>query len=390
MGADEHGATMNEGAVTAERGFLPASDPLEALPEEFAAWEALARDLPKLLAARAVRARLDRLPLLDPRRLGAAAELERAMLLLSYFGHAYVWGDRPPARSVPAGVAVPWFEAARKLGRPPVLSYASYALQNWRRLDPRGPIALGNLALLQNFLGGLDEEWFILVHVEIEGAAGPAMAALRPAQQAAEKDDPGRLETALGKIATALDRMNSTLDRMPESCDPYVYFTRVRPYIHGWKGNPALPGGLVYEGVETHAGRPQEFRGETGAQSTIVPSLDAALGIAHKPDALRDYLMEMRDYMPPAHRSFLETLERGPSLREYVRRQGATPLRDVYNSCVTGLEGFRAKHFDFALRYIHQQAPFDPANPTAVGTGGTPFMPYLGKHLGETADHLLQ
>ncbi len=43
--------------------------------------------------------------------------------------------------------------------------------------------------------------------------------------------------------------MLETLRRMPEFCDPYVYFHRVRPYIHGWKDNPAVPDGVVHEGV---------------------------------------------------------------------------------------------------------------------------------------------
>ena len=40
------------------------------------------------------------------------------------------------------------------------------------------PIELGNIALLQNFLGGMDEEWFILVHVDIEARAGSALAGM--------------------------------------------------------------------------------------------------------------------------------------------------------------------------------------------------------------------
>src|SRR5207247_7554335 len=102
----------------------------------------------------------------------------RAMMLLSYFAHAYVWGATNPADQIPRGIAVPWHALAGCLGRPPVLSYASYALDNWRRIDPRGPIALGNIALLQNFLGGIDEEWFILVHVDIEKKAARALAAI--------------------------------------------------------------------------------------------------------------------------------------------------------------------------------------------------------------------
>lgn len=375
--------------MTPERGFLPAGDPLTALPEPFAPWEDLARELPKLLAAGTVRARLERLPRLEAAALDSDAERERAMLLLSYFGHAHVWGESPPPASIPACVAVPWHEVAERLGRPPVLSYASYALQNWRRLDPRGPIRLGNLALLQNFLGGVDEEWFILVHVEIEARAASALAAIGPAQEAAGQDRPEEVGAALGRMAAALEAINAVMERMPERCDPYIYYTRVRPYIHGWKNQPALPQGLLYEGVEAYAGRPQGFRGETGAQSSIVPSLDAALGIAHQPDQLREYLMEMRDYMPPRHRDFIRAVEAGPSVRACALRHRAG-LRDAYNACVSGVERFRAKHFEYAARYIHHQAQRDPANPTAVGTGGTPFMPYLGKHLSETTGHLIR
>ena len=32
------------------------------------------------------------------------------------------------------------------LSRPPILSYDGYALFNWKRFDPTGPIALGNIA----------------------------------------------------------------------------------------------------------------------------------------------------------------------------------------------------------------------------------------------------
>ncbi len=354
------------------RGFLPASDPLVRLPAAFDAWEGVAAELPKRLAAGRVRRALAQLPACDTARLRTPAELERAMLLLSFFGHAYVWGEGPPPRSLPASLAVPWHEVAARLDRPPVLSYASYALHNWRRLDPQGPIALGNLALLQNFLGGADEEWFILVHIEIEAKAAPAIAAL--AQES----------PSLPVIAAALEEMNAVLERMPERCDPYIYYSRVRPYIHGWKNQPALPDGLIYGGVSD---RPLRLRGETGAQSSVVPALDAALGIEHKPDVLRDYLWEMRDYMPPAHRAFIAALESRPSLRRAALEDCS--LREAYNACVRGLERFRAKHFEYAARYVHQQSQRGTANPTDVGTGGTPFMPYLGKHLSETTEHLL-
>lgn len=153
--------------VDPQRGFLPSPDPLACLPPTFTLWEEIAHNLPKLLVAGTVRHTLEQLPILKVAGLRDLAQLERGMVLLSYFGHAYVWAEEKPAGRIPVGITVPWYAVAHQLGRPPVLSYASYALQNWRRLNPAGPIALGNIVLLQNFSAGVDEEWFILVHQRV-------------------------------------------------------------------------------------------------------------------------------------------------------------------------------------------------------------------------------
>jgi len=375
---DLHAFDMSE-----DRGFLPHADPIEQLPPWFSAWDEMGQKLPKLLVSDHVRPAIERMPILDFSQLESHAERERAMMLLSYFAHAYVWGGGEVARRLPASISIPWARAAEHLGRPAVLSYASYALHNWRRIDPDGPVALGNIALLQNFLGGQDEEWFILVHVDIEAKAAPALAAFAPAFDAVRNDNPGRLTSKLATIMEALQRMSATLDRMPERCDPYIYFHRVRPYLYGWKNQPALPDGMIYDGCYDE--KPQKFRGETGAQSGIIPSLDALFGITHKDDPLRSYLLEMRDYMPPAHRGFLEAAEAGPSVRAYVEQHSeAAGLRDAYNACVNLVHRFRATHLEYAATYIHKQGGSSHANPNDVGTGGTPFMPYLKKHRDET------
>jgi indoleamine 2,3-dioxygenase len=333
---------------------------------------------------------LDALLPISIESLTTEPELERAMILLSYFGHAYVWGEMPPSSRLPAGIAVPWYAVSGQLGRPPILSYASYALNNWRRLDRSDPIALGNIVLLQNFLGGVDEEWFILVHVDIEAHAAPALIELERAQHAAEEDRPDDVEASLRAIAGALAKINQTLSRMPERCDPYIYYNRVRPYLYGWKDHPALPDGVIYAGVREFAGKPQKFRGETGAQSCIIPSLDAALGISHGDDPLRIFLAEMRDYMPPAHRKFLASLEARPSIRAYALGHRRSPIGDLYNECISQIERFRQTHLEYAARYIHLQSQRSAANPNAVGTGGTPFVPYLTKHRDETTQSSLR
>ncbi|SPP63537.1 hypothetical protein [Nitrospira lenta] len=273
-----------------------------------------------------------------------------------------------------------------------MLSYASYALDNWRRLDPAKPIQLDNIVLLQNFLGGLDEEWFVVIHVQIERQTGPGLAGLIQAMNGAAGDKPGEVLAGLQSLAAAQTAMRDTLLRMKERCDPYIYYNRVRPYIHAWKNSPALPSGLVYEGVTAYAGQPQQFRGETGAQSSIVPCLDAGLGIVHAPDPLTVYLQEMREYMPPQHQAFLYAIQQTtdgndrPLLSAYIRDQSSRhpELWEAYCTCVDLLAQFRDIHVGYADSYIHRQHQIHASNPSAVGTGGTPFMAYLQKHLDET------
>ena len=122
-------------------------------------------------------------------------------------------------------MARPWFKVAQRLGRPPVLSYASYALDNWRRLDPGGPIAVGNLALLQNFLGGLDEEWFATIHVQTEQEA-PALMALPAAQAAmAREDGPGLLRALHNQLPGCTEADGSRRER-PVLNSQWVYLGR--------------------------------------------------------------------------------------------------------------------------------------------------------------------
>ena len=183
---------LSDYEISPKQGFLP-QDPCENLPDCMTLNQ-LGRELPKSLSARTVRRFIDEqrqlLPSIPP--TWRSEEYRAAMRILSFAGHAYVWEvpDQPVA-TLPPQLAKPWHEVAQRLGRPPVLSYASYALDNWRRLDQTKPIQLDNIVLLQNFLGGLDEEWFVVVHIQIEREAGSGLAGLLRAMKgaAADKED---------------------------------------------------------------------------------------------------------------------------------------------------------------------------------------------------------
>lgn len=368
------------------RGFLPEVDPCLRLPAAFEPWDALGQALPTLLAAGRARERIQRLPLLESRLLEEPVHLERAMLLLSFFGHAAVWEKGPghPELSVPRSVAVPWVQVARRLGRPPVLSYASHALSNWRRLDPQEPIALGNLAALQTFLGGSDEEWFILVHVNLEAQASPVLEAAIAIQEAVVRGNSEVLEQTLRTIAEAQQSVGRAMERMPERCDPSIFFTRIQPYLHGFLESP-----LRYEGVEELADQPQALAGASAAQSMVLPLIDAALGVRHTEGSLNEYLVRLRGYMPAEHLRLLASVERGPSVRDYILSHREPALEEAYNRCIDLLRDFRQRHMELSARYIIEQAKAQATARGDTGTGGTPFTYLLRKHREETERYLI-
>jgi indoleamine 2,3-dioxygenase len=163
----------------------------------------------------------------------------------------------------------------------------------------------------------------------------------------------------------------------------------VRPYIHGWKDNPALDGGVVYEGVDRYKGVPQAFRGQTGSQSSIVPSMDALLGVGHAAGPLRAYLDELHIYRPPGHRRFIDTVRAQSRVRDFAKQAGHKGLTDAYNAAVQAVADFRSRHLEYAASYINKQGGYSTGNDTEIGTGGTPFMKYLKKHRDETRANLL-
>lgn len=357
------------------RGFLPSENPLQRLPPPFNAWEATAHDLSALIMTGRVRQTLEKLPVLDYRQLTDSRELTRAMLLLSVFAGAYVWGEAVPAARLPHTIAVPLWAVAEQLGRPPIISHSSMVLNNWRLLDPDSPIALDNLDTLQLFLGGMDEKWFYLATVGVEITGAPLILMLVDAQTAVTYQRPADLVSLFERMEAVLAATYTALVRIQEKCDPYIFYHRVRPFLTGW---PAP--GLIYEGVSD---TPMIFSGGSAAQSSLIQVIDAGFGVQHSHPASAPFLMDMRSYMPPKHRAFVELIEAGPSIRQFVldHQQDYPALRDGYNACIAIVDNFRKKHMEIAVRYISHQARNAEG---AKGTGGTDFVEFLSAAAKET------
>jgi len=405
---------------------------------------------------------LSQLPVLRTDKLITDAELRRAHLLLCLFAHAYVWGGPSPIDRIPEGIAKPLCEVSDRLHIPPVLGHPSIVLYNWRRLDAKGDICMENLATLNNFFDGRDESWFYLITVEIEAYGAPAIVPIMLAMdsiqrfndeeasrrsifdgQAANVKSHGQKYTLsqrshseeagtcdsdgdndeviytnealvgtlnrwrvaafvvaqLQHVKRATDAMTQSILNMREGCHPFIFYHRVRPFLSAWKHNPAMPKGVIYEGVSDV---PKQFYGGSAAQSSLLPFLDIALGVTHDSNKSRDFLLAMRDYMLLPHREFLEYLESIANLRQFVQTQVADlesevakdltaeerellqQLRDAYDDTVKALQQFRSGHINLVAEYIIAQQRHGMPKGGSLegsaggrGTGGTELMSFL-------------
>jgi indoleamine 2,3-dioxygenase len=381
--ARQNGAVTAPLALDDERGFLPREDPLPAFETDrhgpavasyLERLDELGAELPDRLEDGDLRPAvrdLDTPPggLFDEL---SGREVVRVCLLSGFFASGYVnqIGSDPVDR-LPAGAAVPLYRSSDLLGRKPILSYDVLCLHNWRRRDPEADFALGNLDTVQQFRNLDDERWFVVIHVAIEEAAAPGLAACSRAHDAIRADDPGALRAELETVADSLEEQTAIMRRMTEGNEPEVFATEFRPYYDGFDE-------VVYEGVDAFEGNPRTYRGGSGAQSCVLPSIDATLGVDHEATDLIDKLGDMRSYMPDQHRAAIQRFDEGPDVRPYVAERDDEALTAAFNRCVEGLGAFRETHLKQVVQYIRQ------VTGETTGTGGTDYMPFLGKMREET------
>ena len=194
----------------ADHGFLPNQDPLKEFPRSspLAVLDDLGHDLPSLLQDPGFRERARRLVMpqwTEPENPRVRLpQMRLCYVRLGFLAAAYInQVGEPPVDTLPRNLAVPLCDICRRLSRPPILSYDGYALFNWKRFDPAGPIALGNIDTIQNFVHLYDEHWFILVHVEIEQIAAGVLAGVDKAGRGLAAGDPTLVNEGLRRLARA-------------------------------------------------------------------------------------------------------------------------------------------------------------------------------------------
>ncbi|CAJ1342409.1 unnamed protein product [Effrenium voratum] len=317
-------------------------------------------------------------------------------------------GPRENLQELPSWLARPWISVSEKLGRRPMLDYAGCVLNNWERIDPEGPVTPSNVRLLRRFTGLVDEEWFFKTHIIIEAEGSHVVSSLEAISKAMASENWHNLLQALRSLEEALWRLTSVclpimFARSPEDrtllCEPFLFYFRLRNYIKSLD--------VRMEGSD---GELREFHlhGPSGAMSTILPSVDAALGIRNTSAELREAVKNFEMYVPRAHRDFLNKLRNAPqSVKTFIEtRKGSMDentwfaMAGAYNSCISRVLDFRWKHWSFVEQFIVRPSSsktttnmsacpvMDRSNGKGkgecksqiVGTGGTTFD-YLQQHI---------
>ncbi|XP_053126146.1 indoleamine 2,3-dioxygenase 2-like isoform X2 [Hemicordylus capensis] len=351
-------------------------------------WMEIAHRLPDLIETHQLRSHVDKMPLLSTQHLQGDRELQLAHLALSFVTMGYVWqeGEKGTVKVLPRNLAIPFAEISRTLGLPPILVHMDFVLVNWKKKDHNGPLEIENLDPVICLPGGESLRGFILVTFLVEKAAAPGIKAIAQAVNGMRQNDGKILEEALQEISSALKDMMAALKTMHDYVDPEIFYRVIRIFLSGWQDNPALSGGLIYEGVWEE---PRAYSGGSAAQSTTLHAFDELLGIRHSRECTA-FLHRMRDYMPPHHQAFIKEIQASPLLRCYVLASGKKELQSGYNRCVAALSDLRTCHIAIVTKYITMAAIHARAKPSNAtprmsppsflekrGTGGSEVLSFL-------------
>uniref|UniRef100_A0A3Q1BQ44 Indoleamine 2,3-dioxygenase 1 n=1 Tax=Amphiprion ocellaris TaxID=80972 RepID=A0A3Q1BQ44_AMPOC len=390
--------------VSEELGFI-LPEPLEELPPYYQPWMDVALRIPELVHSHKLRSHINKMPLLSSEFLQKHRELRLAHLALSMMTMGYVWqeGENNTVEMLPCNLSVPFWEVSQRLGFPPVLTHADGVLANWKKKDPKGPFDMENLELLVSLPGGESVRGFFLVTLLVELAAVPALRSIPTVINGVRCGDTEIVARALEDISQSIQDMTDALKLMQVYVDPAVFYGKMRIYLSGWKDNPCMPNGLMYEGVQTE---PMEYSGGSAAQSSLLHCFDELLGVSHEGNG-GSFLTRMRDYMPPAHKQLIQDISLQPSLRSFVQQQTCDRLNQAFHHCVTKLMAMRSYHINVVSRFItvpaararqlrnqSQSSEVEMVSraPTALeekGTGGSDIMTFLKSVRDETKDILL-
>ena len=381
--------------VSETYGFLSRQPPLIELPKEFEILDSILKRAPimlpdkspGLLALGELGNTVEKeLPVIDVKKFKGSRELSAILRDYSYLASMYLLepcdismrktGSYGLARNrLPKQIAVPFTEVAKKLDVKPFLEYSNgYVGYNWVKKDPKGDMSPENLIIPRHFEGSIDEFWFQAIHLTMGQYSNELVKNTRKILKAVEQNNRQLFNQALNAMWENSQKINEAMNRMWERNQPKKY-NDYRTFIMGSKNQPMFPDGIIYEGVSD---KPFFFRGETGANDSMVPTLDNLFEVtAELPqNQLTEILKDFRSYRPKNHNDFLSWVEhkaKEVGVKKFAMKDPTSAVLMLAN--LDQIAEVRERHWRFTKEYIirHSKHP--------VATGGSPITTWLPNQL---------
>lgn len=250
------------------------------------------------------------------------------------------------------------------------MEYAgSYALYNYYLADRNQGMEYNNLRLIRAFEHGLDptssEAGFVLVHVAMVRHSGALVSGTLDVLKGCQDSDRDALNAGLVTVVDALKKVNRVMNEMWNKSKPGDY-TSFRTFIFGIANQTMFPNGVVYEG---YSDQPLYFRGESGANDSMIPLADNLLQIRMPNTPLTDILKDFRAYRPGNHREFLEWVHESAEsvhVKEFALQDPTSA--GLYLKALNEVRDFRWRHWCFTKEYILRHSKHKTA------TGGSPIV----------------
>ncbi|EAW10917.1 indoleamine 2,3-dioxygenase family protein [Aspergillus clavatus NRRL 1] len=403
--------------ITTSTGFLPYSTAPTTLPEVFQPLMSILDRMPvlKLDGTPGLLAKYELGPVVETELPDLTDEVDKLLAAdgapdlytvaavfrdYSFLASAYLlepcwetWSQNPQKGYglgrdlLPKAVARPMYRCAQLLDIPPFMSYAAaYSLFNYHLDNPSKGLAYDNLRLVRAFERGLgpksSEAGFILTHVDmVKESNGLISGALKVVDTLDQGGPRSTVNDGFREILNAMEKIEASMEDMWTNSKPTEYLS-FRVFIFGITSQSMFPNGVIYDGVLDN--KPLYFRGESGANDSMIPLLDHLLQIPMPSTPLTKILHEFRAYRPLPHREFLAYINSKAEevgVRSFAVQDTETTV--LLLKTLNHVRSFRWRHWLFAREYIIKRTP----HPTA--TGGSPIVTWLPNQLSAVMDLMI-
>ena len=305
--------------------------------------------------------------------------LASGYLLEPTYHHYMKKGEYGPGRDVlPEYISRPLHIVSEKIGCRPFMEYnQSYALYNWKLRNTEKPPTYDNVKLIRRLEGGASEDGFIRVHIDMVAESYHLVSGV------SEILYRRNMHGGLTEITTSMNTILDKFHKMWSRSRPRDYGA-FRSFIFGTKNQDMIfpNGGIRYLGVgadDTYV----PYRGESGANDSMIPLLDNLVQLSYPQNELTNALQDFRSYRPHEHITYLDDVAK-KSKSMGLRHMMLSKEPKLYHTLLSQIASFRKLHWDLTRKYIIEEVEY----PTA--TGGTPITRWLPNQLQTVYKQILE